>query len=89
METLYDRRRRVLDRHGLGTVRAPHRLEPDGLVDLFHNPHAIFPLRNPAIVSMPAAFIVGIIASLARREPTAEAMFEDEKLRTYLGVGAE
>jgi len=64
-------------------------LSPTVWVDLFHNPHAIFPLRNPAIVSMPAAFIVGIIASLARREPTAEAMFEDEKLRTYLGVGAE
>jgi len=64
-------------------------LSPTVWVDLFHNPHAIFPLRNPAIVSMPAAFIVGIIASLASREPTAEAMFEDEKLRTYLGVGAE
>jgi len=23
------------------------------------------------------------------REPSAEAMFEDEKLRTYLAVGAE
>ena len=72
-----------------GPVRAPHRLQPDGLGRSLHNPHAIFPLRNPAIVSMPAAFLVGIVASLARREPTAEAMFEDEKMRTYLGVGAE
>ena len=48
-----------------------------------------FPLRNPAIVSMPAAFLVGIVASLLGREPTAEDMFDDEKIRTYLGVGAE
>ena len=65
-------------------------LSPTVWVDLLHNPQAIFPLRNPAIVSMPAAFLVGIVG-LARssREPTAEAMFDDEKIRTYLGVGAE
>jgi cation/acetate symporter len=38
---------------------------------------------------MPAAFAVSIVASLMTREPTAEARFDDEKLRTYLGVGAE
>ena len=64
-------------------------LSPTVWVDILHNPHAIFPLRNPAIVSMPAAFLVGIVVSLIAREPTAEAMFDDEKLRTYLGVGAE
>ena len=64
-------------------------LSPTVWVDLFHNATAIFPLRNPAIVSMPAAFLVGVIASLLSREPTAEAMFDDEKIRTYLGVGAE
>ena len=50
---------------------------------------AIFPLRNPAIVSMPAGFLAGIVASLIVREPEAEARFHDEKLRTYLGIGAE
>ncbi len=64
-------------------------LSPTVWVDLFHNTTAIFPLRNPAIISMPAAFLVGVVASLMSREPTAEAMFEDEKIRTYLGVGAE
>ena len=53
------------------------------------NETAIFPLRNPAIVSMTAAILVGIVVSLLGREERAEAMFEDEKLRTYLGVGAE
>jgi len=64
-------------------------LSPTIWVDMLHNPSAIFPLRNPAIASMPAAFVAGIIASLLSREPSAEAKFDDEKLRTYLGVGAE
>jgi cation/acetate symporter len=64
-------------------------LSPTVWVDLLGNPKAIFPLRNPAIVSMSAAFLVAIVASLVTREPSAEAKFDDEKLRTYLGVGAE
>ena len=38
---------------------------------------------------MPLSFLAGIVASLLTREPEAEAKFDDEKLRTYLGVGAE
>ena len=64
-------------------------LSPTVWVDLFHNPAPIFPLRNPAIVSMSIAFVAGIVGSLLTREPDAEAMFDDEKLRTYLGMGAE
>ena len=52
-------------------------------------PSALFPLRNPAIISMTVAFAAGIVGSLLTREPSAEAKFDDEKLRTYLGVGAE
>jgi cation/acetate symporter len=64
-------------------------LSPTIWVDLLHNAAPIFPLRNPAIISMPAGFLAGIIASLLVSEPEAEALFHDEKLRTYLGVGAE
>jgi cation/acetate symporter len=64
-------------------------LSPTVWVDLLGYSVAIFPLRNPAIVSMPAAFLAGVAASLASREPAAEAKFDEEKLRTYLGVGAE
>jgi cation/acetate symporter len=64
-------------------------LSPTIWVDIFGNATAIFPLRNPAIVSMTIAFVVGIGVSLANSEPSAEAMFDDEKLRTYLGMGAE
>src|SRR3954469_11812175 len=64
-------------------------LSPTVWVDLMHHHSAIFPLRNPAIVSMPVSFLFGIAASLLTREPEAELRFDDEKLRTYLGVGAE
>ena len=69
-------------------------LSPTVWVDVFQkgaeNPSAApFPMKNPAIFSMTAAFAVGIIVSLMTREQTAEDMFEEEKLRTYVGVGAE
>ena len=62
---------------------------PTVWVDILGNATAIVPLRNPAIVSMPAAFLAGVVGSLVSREARAEAMFESEKLRLYLGVGAE
>ena len=64
-------------------------LSPTVWVDLLGNAAAPFPLRNPAIVSMTVSVLVGVVVSLLRREPSAEAKFDDEKLRTYLGVGAE
>ncbi len=64
-------------------------LSPTVWVDVFKNPAPIFPLKNPGLISMAAAFIVGIAVSLATREPSAEAKFEEEKLRTYVGIGAE
>jgi cation/acetate symporter len=64
-------------------------VSPTVWVDLLHFPAAIFPLRNPAVASMPAAFLAGLVASLTTREPRAEALYDDEKLRVYLGEGAE
>jgi cation/acetate symporter len=64
-------------------------LSPTVWVDLMHYPTPIFPLRNPAIVSMPVSFMCGVIGSLLTHEPEAELRFDDEKLRTYLGLGAE
>ncbi len=64
-------------------------LSPTVWVDILGNPEAVFPLKNPALISMAAAFIVGIIVSLLKPEPAALAKFEDEKVRTYLGIGAE
>jgi cation/acetate symporter len=64
-------------------------LSPTVWVDIFHNTSAIVPLKNPCVISMTASFAVGILVSLLSPEPLAQAKFEDEKLRTYLGVGAE
>jgi cation/acetate symporter len=64
-------------------------ISPTVWVDILQKPGPLFSLRNPAIVSMTAAFLAGIVVSLMTREPTAEASFDDEKLRTYLGIGAE
>ena len=50
---------------------------------------APFPLKNPGVFSMGLAFLLGILVSLMTRETTAEDMFESEKVRTYVGIGAE
>ena len=42
-------------------------LSPTVWVDILKNPAPVFPLRNPAIISMTAAFIAGIAGSLMTR----------------------
>ncbi len=64
-------------------------LSPTVWVGVFKFQSAIFPYKNPAIFSMTAAIAVGVVVSLLTPEKDAQEKFEDEKLRTYLGVGAE
>jgi cation/acetate symporter len=70
-------------------------LSPTVWGEIFHHldaagkPYGIVPFKNPAIFSMTAAFVVGIVVSLLTSESGAHEKFESEKLRTYLGVGAE
>lgn len=64
-------------------------LSPTVWHDILHHPTAIFPLKNPAIVSMLASFIVGIVVSLVTTDKKSEEIFEKTKVRTYLGIGAE
>ena len=64
-------------------------LSPTVWVSIFKFQTAIFPMKNPAIFSMTLAFAVGIVVSLLTPEKEAQEKFEDEKVRTYLGVGAE
>ena len=64
-------------------------LSPTVWVDIFHMAAPIVKYKNPGVFSMGAAFLVGIVVSLLTREPAAEAKFEDEKLRAYVGIGAE
>ncbi len=64
-------------------------LSPTIWVDIFKNEQAIIPLKNPAIISITCSFIAGIVFSLISPEKEAQEKFESEKLRTYLGIGAE
>ncbi|WP_334110023.1 sodium:solute symporter family transporter [Thermodesulfitimonas autotrophica] len=64
-------------------------LSPTVWVDVFKNPAPIFPLKNPAIVSMTASFVTAFVVSLLAPEKEAESRFEAEKVRTYLALGAE
>jgi cation/acetate symporter len=63
-------------------------LSPTVWVDLFHHSTAIFPLKNPALISLPASFLAGFLGSKLSREPDAALKFDDVKIRTHLGVGA-
>lgn len=64
-------------------------LSPTVWVDVLKNPKAIFPLKNPAIISMTVSFIVAIAVSLLFPEKEAEEKFDQAKVRTYLAVGSE
>jgi cation/acetate symporter len=46
-------------------------------------------MKNPAIFSMPLAFLVAWIVSLMTPDLEAQKKFDTELVRTYLGVGAE
>jgi cation/acetate symporter len=64
-------------------------LSPTVMVDILGKETAIFPLKNPALISIPASFLTAFVVSLFDKEQEAEDKFESEKLRSYLGVGAE
>lgn len=52
-------------------------------------PVGIFPLSNPALISIPASFLVGVLISLVAPDTAAQEKFDEKKVRLYLGVGAE
>ncbi|AEI15277.1 SSS sodium solute transporter superfamily [Flexistipes sinusarabici DSM 4947] len=64
-------------------------LSPTVWVSILGYEEAVFPLKNPAVVSMAVAFVTAIVVSLLTPEEKAQTMFDEEKARTYLGVGAE
>jgi len=61
-------------------------LSPTVWVDVLHaGAQPVVPYRNPAVFSMSAAFLAGILVSLLRREPSAEERFDEERVRASLG----
>jgi cation/acetate symporter len=60
-------------------------LSPTVWKDLFHFAEPVISLKNPGIFSVPAAFIVGIVVSLAKPEPAAVQGFLAAQDRMHLG----
>ena len=64
-------------------------ISPTVWVDILKNPTAIFPLKNPALISMTGAFVAGWIGSMIKRDERAESLYAEQKVRNYLGVSVE
>ena len=64
-------------------------LSPTVWVDSFHNPQRDLPAAQSRHRLDDGRVPRRHRRVAPRREPTAEAKFDDEKLRTYLGIGAE
>lgn len=61
-------------------------LSPAVQIDLLHHATAIFPLKNPALVTIPLSFATGIVVSLLRPDPASEARHEAIETRLLLGA---
>jgi cation/acetate symporter len=60
-------------------------LSPAIQVDILGNPTALFPLRNPGIVTIPLAFAVAIAVALVWPEPEAAARYAEVEARVHVG----
>jgi cation/acetate symporter len=60
-------------------------LSPTIQVDILHHEHAWFPFKNPALVSMPLAFLVAVVVSLAAPERAASEGYAAKERRMILG----
>ena len=50
---------------------------------------AIFPLENPGIISIPLAFVLGIVGTLLSKEQPHPEKFAEMEVRSLTGAGAE
>jgi cation/acetate symporter len=60
-------------------------LSPTIQIDILHHEHAWFSLKNPALVSMPLAFVVAIAVSLISPEKAARDGYDAKQRRMILG----
>jgi cation/acetate symporter len=60
-------------------------LSPTVQIDLLHHTSAIFPLKNPALVSVPLAFLVGIVVSVLAPEASSKEAYASVRARMFLG----
>lgn len=60
-------------------------ISPAIQVDILHHASAAFPLKNPALVTIPLSFAIGIVVSLLTPERSAAEQFERVERRMTLG----
>jgi cation/acetate symporter len=60
-------------------------LSPTVQVEMLGRPEALFPLKNPGLVTMPLAFVVGWVVSLLSPEPEAAGRFAEVRHRMHMG----
>ena len=61
-------------------------LSPTVQVDILKHAGAAFPLRNPALVTIPLSFLTGVVVSLLTSERGAEEKFAAVQRRMHLGT---
>ena len=60
-------------------------LSPTIQVDVLHEATAWFPLKNPALITIPLSFIAGIVVSVVAPEPVAAEGFRALERRVHVG----
>src|SRR5262249_50609010 len=62
-------------------------LSPTIQVDILKHESAWFPLKNPALISIPLSFVIGVVVSLAtERQALQEQQRFEERERSMIGV---
>jgi cation/acetate symporter len=61
-------------------------VSPTIMIDLAGGESAWFPLKNPAIVTIPLGFAVGVLVSLLKPEATARDAYDAKERRMIMGV---
>jgi cation/acetate symporter len=61
-------------------------LSPTIQVDILGHPSAWFPLRNPALITIPLSVAVGVAVSLWKPEPEALKGYDEKERRMILGI---
>jgi cation/acetate symporter len=64
-------------------------LSPAIQIDVLKHTSAIFPLKNPGLVTIPLSFIVGIVVSLLAPERLAQQKFVEVEQQIHLGSVVE
>jgi cation/acetate symporter len=61
-------------------------MSPTIQVDILHKTSAIFPLKNPALVTIPLSFLTGFVVSLMTAETGQEERYERAESESHFGT---